>query len=174
MQQTNAPTARALIIEDEILIALELEDLLAGLGYAVCGLAPNGSKALNLAVSHRPNLALVDVRLEASAPNSESFIRLFRGNLYANGSGAISCEAEVTRVHRIACKLSSPRISLKPEARLRKVRPGTLVSRSVSSYIAYHNDLPRASVLPRSRNCLSAQEGQASPPDLGGPGRRGK
>jgi len=30
------------------------------------------------------------------------------------------------------------------------------------------------SVLPRSRNCLSAEEGgQASPPDLGGPGRRG-
>jgi hypothetical protein len=32
-----------------------------------------------------------------------------------------------------------------------------------------------ASVLPRSRNCLWAEEGgQASPPDLGGPGRRGK
>jgi len=34
--------------------------------------------------------------------------------------------------------------------------------------------LPCASVLPPSRNCLSAEEGgQASPPDLGGPGRRG-
>src|SRR4029079_9045797 len=29
--------------------------------------------------------------------------------------------------------------------------------------------------MPRSRNCLSAEEGgQAGPPDLGGPGRRGK
>jgi two-component system, response regulator PdtaR len=58
------PPARALIIEDEILIALELEELLADLGYAICGLAPNGRQALNLAISHRPELALVDVRLE--------------------------------------------------------------------------------------------------------------
>jgi CheY-like chemotaxis protein len=76
MQQTNAPAARALIIEDEILIALELEDVLAGLGYAVCGLAPNGSKALNLAISHKPNLALVDVRLERSEEGIEIARRL--------------------------------------------------------------------------------------------------
>jgi len=76
MQQSNAPRARALIIEDEILIALELEALLAGLGYAVCGLAPNGSKALNLAMSHKPNLALVDVRLERSEEGIEIARRL--------------------------------------------------------------------------------------------------
>lgn len=76
MQHINAPAARALIIEDEILIALELEDLLAGLGYAVCGLAPNGRQALNLAISHRPNLALVDVRLERTEEGIEIARRL--------------------------------------------------------------------------------------------------
>src|SRR5262245_23955267 len=38
-----------------------------------------------------------------------------------------------------------------------------------------HSRLSCASVLPRSRNRLSAEEGgQVSPPDLGGPGRRAK
>jgi hypothetical protein len=39
MQQSNAPRARALIIEDEILIALELEELLAWL--RICDLRPS-------------------------------------------------------------------------------------------------------------------------------------
>jgi DNA-binding LytR/AlgR family response regulator len=36
---------RALIVEDEFLIALDLEATMTGLGFEICGLAPNAEEA---------------------------------------------------------------------------------------------------------------------------------
>ena len=52
-----------LIVEDELLIALDLEAAMSGLGYEVCGLAPNGDEARSLAMDHQPDVVLVDVYL---------------------------------------------------------------------------------------------------------------
>jgi CheY-like chemotaxis protein len=112
MQQTNAPRARALIIEDEILIALELEELLAGLGYAVCGLAPNGSKALNLAISHKPNLALVDVRLERSEEGIE-FARRLR-EVCGAAIVFVTASMEQTTLDRIKTQVPGAPVVAKP------------------------------------------------------------
>ena len=42
---------RALIVEDEFLIALDLEATMTGLGFEICGLAPNAEEARSLAMS---------------------------------------------------------------------------------------------------------------------------
>ena len=52
---------RALIVEDEFLIALDLEAAMTGLGFEICGLAPNAEEARSLAMSHQPDVVLVDV-----------------------------------------------------------------------------------------------------------------
>jgi DNA-binding response OmpR family regulator len=52
---------RVLIVEDEILVALDLEDALTSLGYEVVGIAPDTSEALRLAA--QADVALVDVHL---------------------------------------------------------------------------------------------------------------
>jgi two-component system, response regulator PdtaR len=54
---------RILIVEDEILIALELESLLQDLGHEPIGIAATSSEALALARGARPDLALVDIHL---------------------------------------------------------------------------------------------------------------
>ena len=54
---------RVLIVEDEALVALTLEDMLTEAGYAVCGTAYEPKEALRLARDHRPDIAVVDVRL---------------------------------------------------------------------------------------------------------------
>ncbi|HVL72299.1 MAG TPA: response regulator [Beijerinckiaceae bacterium] len=54
---------RILIVEDEILIALELESLLQDLGHEPVGIAATSSEALALSGEARPDLALVDIHL---------------------------------------------------------------------------------------------------------------
>jgi CheY-like chemotaxis protein len=52
-----------LVIEDEPMIAMELESLTKGLGHNVTGTARTHSEALILAASQQPGLILADIRL---------------------------------------------------------------------------------------------------------------
>lgn len=63
---------RALIVEDEFLIALDLEAAMTGLGFEICGLAPNAEKARSLAMSHQPDVVLVDVYLGGARDGIET------------------------------------------------------------------------------------------------------
>ncbi len=54
---------RILIVEDEILIALELESLLQDLGHEVVGIAASSNEALALGQDLTPDLAFVDIHL---------------------------------------------------------------------------------------------------------------
>lgn len=54
---------RILIVEDEILIALELESLLQDLGYDVVGIAASSADAIALGQELTPDLAFVDIHL---------------------------------------------------------------------------------------------------------------
>lgn len=56
-------TRRALIVEDEPLIANDLERALRKLGFDVCGLASNPREAVERATSIQPDLILMDVYL---------------------------------------------------------------------------------------------------------------
>ncbi|MGD9664607.1 MAG: response regulator [Novosphingobium sp.] len=52
-----------LIIEDEPLIAMQLEDLVTSLGHEVCGSAATRSQALDIVAHHKPGLVLADIQL---------------------------------------------------------------------------------------------------------------
>jgi CheY-like chemotaxis protein len=54
---------RILVVEDEALIALEMEAMLEELGHSVVAIAGSESEALRLSQSKHPNLILMDVRL---------------------------------------------------------------------------------------------------------------
>ena len=55
---------RALIVEDEPLIAIDLEATLRTLGFDVCGSASNPREAVELATSRQPDFILMDVYLD--------------------------------------------------------------------------------------------------------------
>lgn len=54
---------RVLIVEDDAVTALLLSTLMAEMGLEVIGLASTGPRGVALADYHRPDLALVDVKL---------------------------------------------------------------------------------------------------------------
>ena len=57
------PPLRVLVVEDELIIAWELSDMLTRLGHEVCGVAVDTAEALALAMQHRPDVVLMDVML---------------------------------------------------------------------------------------------------------------
>jgi AraC-like DNA-binding protein len=56
--------ARILIIEDEMIVARDLEAVLTDMGHSVVGIAIDSTEALQLAEDERPELALVDIGLK--------------------------------------------------------------------------------------------------------------
>jgi PAS domain S-box-containing protein len=68
--------ARVFVVEDEALIAMELEDRLTGLGYVVAGTASRGEKALELIPASAPDVVLMDIRLAGALSGIETAQRL--------------------------------------------------------------------------------------------------
>jgi response regulator of citrate/malate metabolism len=68
---TSPRGRRVLIIEDEFLIALDLEATMFKLGFDICALAASAYKARSLAMNDQPDLALVDVCLEGGREGIE-------------------------------------------------------------------------------------------------------
>ncbi len=54
---------RVVIAEDEALIRLDLAEMLVEEGYDVVGQAEDGEKAVELALEHRPDLVILDVKM---------------------------------------------------------------------------------------------------------------
>lgn len=58
------PPARVLIVEDERIVARDLERRLGRLGYAVVANVASGIDAVQQAIEHRPDVVLADIRLQ--------------------------------------------------------------------------------------------------------------
>ncbi|BAZ33371.1 two-component hybrid sensor and regulator [Cylindrospermum sp. NIES-4074] len=56
-------TVRLLIVEDEYILAINLQETLESLGYTVLDIADTGEAAIERATELRPNLILMDIRL---------------------------------------------------------------------------------------------------------------
>ena len=58
------PTERILIVEDEGIVAADLEDRLKHLGYTVAGKAASGERALQQVAATKPDVVLMDIILQ--------------------------------------------------------------------------------------------------------------
>ena len=61
--QTGASPVRILVAEDEALIRMDLVEMLQEAGYTVVAQAANGEEAIALATEHKPDLAILDVKM---------------------------------------------------------------------------------------------------------------
>jgi len=84
--------AKVLIAEDDLFIAAMLEELVVDGGYEVCGIARTVDEAVALDERHKPDLAILDVRLADGGLGTDVSARLTRnrrpGILYATGNTA--------------------------------------------------------------------------------------
>ena len=71
MDQT-VPSRRALIVDDEFLIAFDLESSMRELGFDVCTVASNERDAIELAKSQPPDVVVMDVYLGGTRAGIET------------------------------------------------------------------------------------------------------
>lgn len=69
---------RVLVVEDQVLIAMEIEDLLSDLNFEVVGAAMNAEDAMRLAILHRPDLITMDINLGAGPDGISAAIGIFQ------------------------------------------------------------------------------------------------
>lgn len=64
--------AKILIVEDEAIIAMELESQLGGLGYEVTSVVNTGEKAIAKTEADKPDLILMDIRIQGDKDGIET------------------------------------------------------------------------------------------------------
>jgi DNA-binding response OmpR family regulator len=81
---------KVLIVEDDLMIADLAEEILTDEGYEVCGIARTVAEAVALAQLHKPDLAVLDLRLADGGLGTEIAAQLLPlgrlGVLYATGN----------------------------------------------------------------------------------------
>ncbi len=67
-----SPNPRALIVEDEVLIAEELRERLSRLGFSVIATVDSADEGVAIATRERPDLVLMDIRLHGEKDGIEA------------------------------------------------------------------------------------------------------
>jgi two-component system sensor histidine kinase UhpB len=57
---------KILVVEDDLVVAADLEERLNGFGYTVCSIASSGEEAVRSALELRPDLVMMDIRLKSA------------------------------------------------------------------------------------------------------------
>ena len=71
---------RILIVEDDFLVASEMEAALTDAGFQIAGIAASGEEALELAHSQSPTLVVIDIRLAGDLDGIDTALELFRAH----------------------------------------------------------------------------------------------
>ncbi len=64
--------ARVLIVEDEVIVAKDIEAMLRSLGYAVCGIVRTGEEGVTRATQEEPDLVVMDIGLKGEIDGVEA------------------------------------------------------------------------------------------------------
>ena len=63
---------KVMIVEDEIIIAVDLRNELQNLGYSICSFASSAEKAIKTAEQEKPDVVLMDIRLKGEMDGFEA------------------------------------------------------------------------------------------------------
>jgi DNA-binding NarL/FixJ family response regulator len=73
-----AEATRILIVEDDYLVAMQIEAALEEAGLEAAGIAATAEEAIELAASEHPALAVMDIRLAGRRDGIDAALELFR------------------------------------------------------------------------------------------------
>ena len=71
---------KILIVEDEKIVALDIESILHRLGYCVVGTAGCGEEACRMASESAPDLVLMDIRIDGPLDGIETARRIHQAS----------------------------------------------------------------------------------------------
>jgi DNA-binding NarL/FixJ family response regulator len=71
---------RILIVEDDLLVASEIEATLRDAGFEIAGIASTGQEALQLTQAKLPTLAVMDIRITGDRDGIDTALELFHSH----------------------------------------------------------------------------------------------
>lgn len=71
---------RILIVEDDLLVASQMEAALTDAGFELAGIASTGKEALHLAQAQSPDLVVMDIRLAGDRDGIDTALELFHSH----------------------------------------------------------------------------------------------
>lgn len=72
----NSAQKKILVVEDEVIIAEDIRNILRSLGYHVTGIATTGSKTMDLIRSDPPDLVMMDIKIQGPMDGIETTRRI--------------------------------------------------------------------------------------------------
>ncbi|HET8865563.1 MAG TPA: response regulator [Gracilimonas sp.] len=63
---------KILVVEDDMIISLVVENMIKKLGHDLVGKAASGNEAIELAMEHKPDIILMDIRLKGDMDGIEA------------------------------------------------------------------------------------------------------
>lgn len=102
----NEPAERVsiMIVEDDYLVAAEMQEALTDAGYGVAGVAASADEAIEIAAAEHPTLAVMDVRLVGPRDGIDAALELFG----THGIRCIFATAHQTQEARERARPASP------------------------------------------------------------------
>jgi DNA-binding NarL/FixJ family response regulator len=76
--ERTEPLARILVVEDDFLVAAEIETALSEAGFDVAGVAATAEEAFALAQARKPALVVMDLRLAGEHDGIHAAVEIFR------------------------------------------------------------------------------------------------
>ena len=77
-EMERAISGRVLIIEDEAIIAMDIESIVASMGHAVTGIARTRSRAVEIGLRDKPDLILADIQLADDSSGIDAVNEILR------------------------------------------------------------------------------------------------
>jgi DNA-binding NarL/FixJ family response regulator len=78
MSDGLATRRRILVVEDEYLLSAMIEDALVQAGHEVVGIARSASEAIEIAMSRKPALVIMDIRLHGPRDGIEAAVEILQ------------------------------------------------------------------------------------------------
>ena len=79
-EKGQAETPRIMIVEDDYLVATEVEEALAAAGFDVVGIARSAKEAMDMAAATLPVLVVMDIRIQGPRDGVDAALELFEAH----------------------------------------------------------------------------------------------
>jgi CheY-like chemotaxis protein len=124
MDKSQSTGKRILVIEDELIVARDLGNLLCRLGHVPIGHASNGPDAIRLASERKPDLILMDIRLNGPIDGVQAANEIVRQLnvpvIYVTANSHLFLDGKSTMVHPYLC-IAKPFSELSVQAAIESV-----------------------------------------------------
>lgn len=94
-----------LLVEDELIIALMMQQMIRRLGHQVVAAVTTGREAVEAALKHKPDLILMDIRLEGEMDGIDAMNKIAEQQqtpvIFVTGNSDQGCRGRISRLqHR--------------------------------------------------------------------------